>query len=152
MKKTWWIVPLYCMIASWICWQINIYFVSRIASVTLPDGTISADYTIYMISSGILFFTMIVVGGIFFFRKMTRRELFCSSSVLVVLNIVFGLISHKMQMQGTMAFYWIVLSTWSSFVSELLIAIGLNIWTITIISWVLPPYIFMLFGKRNSEE
>lgn len=152
MKKTWWRVPLYCMIASWICWQINIHLVSRIASVILPDGTISADYTIYMIFSGVLFFTTIAVGIIYFFREMTRKELFCSASVLVVLNIVFGLISYKYKMQGMLTFYWSVLSTWSSFVSELLIAIGLNIWIITIISWVLPPYLFMFFGKRNSEK
>lgn len=149
MNKTWWRVPLYCLIASWICWQINIHLVSRIASVILPDGTISVDHTIYMIISGVLFFTVIVVGGIYFFRKMTRKELFCSASVLVCFNIVFGLISYKVQ--GMMVIYWSELSSWSVFVSELLIAIGLNIWIITIISWVLPPYVFMFFGKRNSE-
>ena len=40
MKKSWWKVPLYCMVASWICFQLEIRFLGRWAIVTLPDGSI----------------------------------------------------------------------------------------------------------------
>lgn len=55
MKKSWWKVPLYCMVASWICFQLEIRFLGRWAIVTLPDGSISSDNTRWMLMSAGLF-------------------------------------------------------------------------------------------------
>ena len=87
MKKSWWKVPLYCMVASWICFQLEIRFLGRWAIVTLPDGSISSDNTRWMLMSAGLFLAVVCIGGFFLFRKMTRKEIFFSSSALVALNI-----------------------------------------------------------------
>ena len=150
MKRTWWRVPLYCLVAGWICFQLEIRFLGRFALVKLPDGSLSSDSTRWMIMSGILFLVVILVGGLVFFRGMTRKQLFCSASVLVCLNIVIGLIVYVTQ--GMAAFFWAELSEWDSFVSQLLISTGLNIWVSTVIVWVLPPYVFVLFGKSGHNR
>jgi len=148
MKKTWWKVPLYCIIASWICFQLKVRFLMRWAIVTLPDGSISADRTRSLLLDAGLFLIIVAVGGFFFFRKMTHKELFCSASALAVLNIVFGLIGYKMQ--GMFAVCFVELTEWDSFISSLLIRITQNIWICTVIEWVLSPYIFVLFGRKET--
>jgi len=149
MKKSWWKVPLYCILASWIDFQLQIRFSARWAIVTLPDGTSSLDSTRFMIISGIIFVITVLIGGIFFFRKMTRRELFCSASVLAVINVVFGLTANKMQ--GVFALYYSKLTGWNDFISNLLLLITQNTWIIAVIVWLLPPYIFVLFGKKENN-
>lgn len=97
MRKSWWKIPLYCIVASWICFQLEVRFFGRWTIVTLPDGSISTDSTRWLILNVVLFIIVVTIGGFFFFHKMTYKELFCSASILVVLNIVFGLIAYKMQ-------------------------------------------------------
>ncbi len=145
MKKSFWKVPLYCMIASWICFQLEIRL-GRFAVITLPDGSVTADNTRWLIMTGILFIAIIAIGSIFFFRNMTRKEIFYSASVLVVINVI---ISYKIQ--GMLVFYWAELSEWNIFVVQLLWQANINPLIISIVSWIL-PYIFIIFGKKSIKE
>ena len=150
MKKSWWKVPLYCIVASWICFQLEVRFLGRWTIVTLPDGSISTDSTRWLILNIVLFIIVVTIGGFFFFRKMTHKELFFSASVLVVLNIVFGLIAYKMQ--GMFSLYFAELTEWDNFISNLLVQVTQNVWISAVIDWILPPYIFVLFGRKASNE
>ena len=62
--------------------------------MTLPDGSISSDNTRWMLMSAGLFLAVVCIGGFFLFRKMTRKEIFFSSSALVALNIVLGIFTY----------------------------------------------------------
>ena len=88
MKKSWWKVPVYCMAASWVCFQMEVHFLGKWTIVTLPDGSLSSDNTRWLILSAVLFLAVVCIGGFFLFRKMTHKEIFFSSSALVALNIV----------------------------------------------------------------
>ncbi|WP_434311702.1 hypothetical protein [Hominifimenecus sp. rT4P-3] len=149
MKKSWWKVPLYCMAASFLCYVLTVRILGQFTLTTLPDGTITVDNTRWMILSSLLFLAVIVVGGIFVFSKMTRKELFYSASVLVAANALFGLISYKEQ--GMFAVYWSILSEWNGFVADLLARINLNLWVSAVIIWAL-PYLFILFGKKDVQK
>ena len=150
MKKSWWKVPLYCMVASWICFQLEIRFLGRWAIVTLPDGSISSDNTRWMLMSAGLFLAVVCIGGFFLFRKMTRKEIFLSSSALVALNIVLGIFTYLTQRIFTsFAMLWSALSEWASVFSQIAFQFGLNEWLSAAIVWILPPYIFLLFGKKE---
>ena len=150
MRKSWWKVPLYCVIASWICFQLTVHLFGQWAIVTLPDGSLSPDLARWRVISVALFLIIICIGGIFFFRRMTRREIFCSASVMAVLNIVFGLLANKMQ--GVVSLYFAELTTWSSVVSSLTFQVTGDIWIAAVIAWVIPPYMFVLFGRRTVRE
>lgn len=91
-----------------------------------------------------------VFGGSLFFRNMTRKEIFCSASVLVGLNIVLGIFTYATQ--HTFTFFtvlWSELTEWDSVFSQILFQFNVNEWVSAVITWVLPPYIFLLFGKKE---
>ena len=138
------------MVASWICFQLEIRFLGRWALVTLPDGSISSDNTRWMLMSAGLFLAVVCIGGFFLFRKMTRKEIFFSSSALVALNIVLGIFTYLTQRIFTsFAMLWSALSEWASVFSQIAFQFGLNEWLSAAIVWILPPYIFLLFGKKE---
>lgn len=150
MKKAWWKVPLYCLAASWICFQLEIRFLGRWAIVTLPDGSVSSDKTRWIMISAFLFLATVCIGGFLFFRKMTRKEIFCSASVLVALNIALGIFTYLTQ--HTFAYFfllWSELTEWDNVFSQILFQLGFNEWVSAVIIWVLPPYVFLLFGKKE---
>lgn len=150
MEKSWWKVPLYCIVSSWICFQLEVRILGRWAIVILPDGSVSSDNTRWMIMSTTLFLAVVCVGGFLFFRKMTRKEIFCSASVLVGLNIVLGVLTYVMQQTFTyFTVLWSQFTEWDSIFSQILFRFGLNEWLSAAIVWVLPPYIFLLFGKKE---
>lgn len=151
MGRSWWKVPLYCIASSWICFQLEISLLGKWAIVTLPDGSIESDPTRWMILSAILFLAAVCVGGFLFFRKMTRKEIFFSASILVALNIVLGIFTYLTQ-RTFMSFtlLWSELTEWDRVLSQILFQLGLNVWLSAAIVWVFPPYIFLLFGKRNG--
>ena len=151
MKKSWWKVPVYCMAASWICFQLRSYLVRKWAIVTSLGGSVSIDFTRWLLLSAALSLAVVCVGGFVFFRKMTRREIFCSAYVLVVLNVICGLLAYKLQkVYISFTVLWSVLTEWDSVISQLLFRLGLNEWLSAAITWLLPPYIFVLFGTRGT--
>ncbi len=142
-----WKLPAYCLLSGLVCHLLLVYVLGRIAIVTLPDGTITADNDRWMLLSGILFVIVLAVGWVLF-RKLPRRELLVSASILVGLNVLFGILSEVTN--GSFGFFWYTLSEWDSVVSQLLNAAGVNMWVSAIITWLLPPYIFVLFGRKST--
>ncbi|MEI3102469.1 MAG: hypothetical protein V8T45_12405 [Oscillospiraceae bacterium] len=69
MKRNWWKVPLYCLIASWICFQLEVRLLLRFAIVTLPDGSISSDSTRSLIVFALVFMAVLLIGGLAFSEK-----------------------------------------------------------------------------------
>ena len=117
MKKTWWRVPVYCLAASWICFQLEVRLLLHLAIVTLPDGSISSDNTRSLIVFGTLFLAVLLIGGLVFFKKIGRRELLVSALIMVLMNISLSLIAHMVQ--GMFALYWAEFSEWSIFIPQL---------------------------------
>lgn len=140
------------MVASWICFQLEIRFLGRWALVTLPDGSISSDNTRWMLMSAGLFLAVVCIGGFFLFRKMTRKEIFFSSSALVALNIVLGIFTYLTQRIFTsFAMLWSALSEWASVFSQIAFQFGLNEWLSAAIVWILPPIYFPLVWQERSS-
>lgn len=141
MEKSWWKVPVYCMAASWICFQMEVHFLGQYRS---------SDNTRWLILSAVLFLAVVCIGGFFFFRSMTRKEIFFSSSALVALNIVLGIFTYLTQRTFTsFTMFWIELSEWGSVFSRIAFHLGLNECLSAAIAWILPPYIFLLFDKKD---
>lgn len=148
MKRNWWKVPLYCLIASWICFQLEVRLLLRFAIVTLPDGSISSDSTRSLIVFALVFMAVLLIGGLAFFRKISRMELLVSALVMVVLNAVVTLIAYKVQ--GMFALYWSEFTEWSIFIPQLLYKLGMEPDNLLagVLSW-LAPLLFVPFGKKE---
>lgn len=151
MTKSWWKIPVYCMVASWICFQLETRFLGRWTVVTLPDGSITTDGTRWLIMTAVLFVAVVCIGGLLFFRKMTRRELFYSASALAALNVVMGvLLSLGLIPSISFSILWSELTEWDAVFSQIFIQLGLHGWASTVFCLLVPPYVFLLFGKKEG--
>ena len=131
LKKSWWKVPVYCIVASWISFKLKVRIGSSFAVSKLSDGTVSIDDTRWMIMSGVIFLVTLIIGGLLFYRRMKKHEVFCSASVMVIFNIVGGLIAYFFQrtsLGSSFAVFYSEINEWSGFVSQLVYKIGLNQW------------------------
>ena len=150
MKKTWWRVPVYCLAASWICFQLELRLMLRFAIVTLPDGSISSGNTRALIIYGVMFLAVLLIGGLTSFRKISRRELLISALLMVVLNAVVTLIAYKIQ--GMFALYWSELTEWSVFIPQLFYRLGVDIENpLPEFLRCLAPLLFVPFGKKTGK-
>lgn len=148
-KRVLWAVPAYCIAAGLVSFLLSLHVLGKFTLVTLPDGTTTVDTHKWLVMSGIIFLITILLGGLSFFSKMTRKEVFYSASILVVFNVITGLISYKTQ--GWFNIFCSIISDWDSFLVQLLVQSNLNPWQITILLWAV-PYVFILFGKKQEED
>lgn len=120
--------------------------------VTLPDGTITSDSTRMLIGYGAIFIVTVIVGGMVFFRNMTRKEIFFSASIVVAIGLIMNVLQWAFNLTtGTVAVFFMYASRifeWSSIVPLLLYRVNENLWLGAFIG-SLTPYLFILFGKKE---
>ncbi|MBW9154619.1 hypothetical protein [Clostridium estertheticum] len=151
-NKILWKAPLFCILAGVIAFNAVVYLIGRFMVVTLPDGTITSDSTRELIVYGAIFIVTVIVGGIVFFRKMTRKEIFFSASIVVAIGLLMNVLQWAFNLTtGTVAVFFIYASRifdWSSIVPLLLYRVNVNLWLGAFIG-SLTPYLFILFGKKE---
>lgn len=151
-KEILWKVPLYCILAGVISFNTVVYLIGRFMIVTLPDGTITSDSTRMLIGYGAIFIVTIIVGGMVFFRNMTRKEIFFSASIVVAIGLIMNSLQWAFNLTtGTVAVFFMYASQifeWSSIVPLLLYRVDENLWLGAFIG-SLTPYLFILFGKKE---
>lgn len=152
-KEILWKVPLFCIFAGVVAYHTIIFLIGRFAIVILPDGAITADNTRMLIIYGAMFIVTLVVGGRFFFRNMTRKEIFFSASIIVVIGLIMVLIQWAFNITtgpGAVFFVYIYqISAWSSIIPQFLNRVIENPWLNALIG-KLTPYLFILFGKKEQ--
>ncbi|WP_304509463.1 hypothetical protein [Anaerotignum sp.] len=146
-----WKVPLYCWIAGIIDFHLSLRMLSW-TLLRLPDGTITSDNTKSIIVYAIIFMVSFFIGGFVFFRKMTKKEIFYSTSVLTVYGILLALVQKMFHITSGFAVMW-MLHLWQpfemfSFFSQLLSNLGVNLWVVIFIE-IFTPYLFIFFGKKK---
>jgi len=152
-KKIFWKVPLFCIVAGVIAFNAVIFLIGRFIIVTLPDGTITSDNTRVLIVYGAIFIVTLIVGGMVFFRNMTRKEIFFSASIIVAIGLIMDLTQWAFNLTtGPGAVFFMYASQifeWSSIVPQLLYRVNENLWLGTFIG-SLTPYLFIPFGKKEQ--
>ena len=149
MRKNWWKVTLYCVVASVIAFELEVRFLLNFAIVTTEEGYVTSDPTRELIVYGAVFVAIVLIGGLVFFRRMTRREIAMSACVLAVINVVSGLLVNGAS--GTLAVIYAYLSEWDSFLAVLFYRLGLGTLLSALIQWLLTPFIFVPFGRREGK-
>lgn len=157
-KNTLWRVPLYGIVAGIVSYYLVVYVLGRFMIVTLADGTVTIDDTRSLILYGAIFVAAVLIGGVFFFRKMTKLEIFLSATILVAIQMAITLLERIIfggtgisGTAGVVFMYLYRISTWSSIVSQLVIRGSENLMDLI---WVgafvenLAPYLFVLFGRK----
>ncbi len=155
LKQSWWKILAYTLAASLLSFYLEVRIGAKFAIITLPDGSVSTDHTRWLLLSGCIFVIFLLIGGLVFFRKLSRKELFYSASVMVAVDIAGTLISNFTQRTpagAAFAVYFSEFTSWNDFVADVLLnVIGLNPWISTIFAWSI-PYLFVLFGKKTASN
>lgn len=147
-KRVWWKISAYCLLTGWLSFWAQVRLGSRFAMLTLPDGSRTADMLRWTVISCVLFLC-VIFGGFLLFRKMTRREIVCSATVLAVLSAVMGLALRGTRF-STLSLYWAELTSWNDFPVQIFTALGLPDWLTAVLRW-LTPYLFVTFGRKAAD-
>jgi len=122
---------------------------------TGADGTITTDNTRTLIVYGGIFVATVLIGGIGLFRKMTKKEIFFSATVIVVFQVIISLIQWLMGgatgVFGIISLYISRIYEWSGGSSQLIFMITGNFWLGSFIQDLM-PYVFIIFGQKSLNN
>lgn len=152
--KNLWKVPVYCAVASWISFYITVYL-GRFFFVVKDIGadgaiSVSADPIRSAIFNGILFLLVLVIGGLWMFRNMSKQEIMASSAIAsasYLLIILCQLIVKDLPVSFILTY----MQNWISVPNSFIYSLTDNLAVSAMIS-SFSPLLFILFGRKKTEE
>lgn len=154
-KNTLWKVPVFCLIFGWLSFYLTVFLGAPFYIVQTPgaDGvtTLSADPVRSAIWNGGLLLVFLLLGGLWAFRSMTRKEIAISAGILVGFYLVITL--AQLWIPGFPVSLSVTLGkfgNWQAVVAELLIGMTGNI-TLSVILGAFTPLLFIPFGKGSGK-
>ena len=151
--QTLWKVPVFCMVASWISFSITAYlggFFFFFMTVDADGVTIvSTDPVRSAIFHTVIFLIIVLVGGLWAFRSMTKKEIEISdgimSSIYLLIILAQSLFStFPLELSVTLAY----IQNWKGMISQFLMKLTDNIMISEILS-SFGPLLFIPFGRKE---
>lgn len=151
--QTLWKVPVYCAVSSWISFYLTVYlggFFFTVRTVGADGVTqLSADPVRSVIFNGVLFLLVLLVGGLWAFRSMTKAEVAVSAGIAsgIYLLIVLAQLyipNFPLSLSITMAY----IQNWTGTLSSFLLKLTDNL-TLSVILSSFAPLLFVPFGRKS---
>ena len=150
-KNTLWRAPVYCWIAGFVSYCLLLLLYRQFAVVADAENAVSIDPVKSLVASGIVF-ALAVAGGRLVFQRMTRKEVFCSVSIVVVFELLMILIQRCVPITTSVISLWFLyldfFTGWCDFILALLFRMGLDTFAAALVA-CFTPYLFVLFGKKE---
>ena len=152
--QTLWKVPVYCAVSSWIGFYLTVYiggFFFTVKSVGADGVTqVSADPIRSAIFNGALFLLVLLVGGLWAFRSMTRAEVAVSAGIASGIYLLMVLAqlyvsNFPLSLSITLAY----IQNWTGTLSSFLLKLTNNL-TLSVILSSFAPLMFIPFGRKSS--
>lgn len=152
-KQTLWRVPAYCLIASWLSFYVTVYLGDAFFMVrTIGEvGLLATNVNIvrYVLFNSALFLIVLLLGGLWAFRSMTRVEIAVSAGIMtVVYLIVLGIQLSLPQFPTSATFIIAIFQTWPGILSHLL-ALVTGPHVLLAVTCFLAPLLFIPFGRKQ---
>ncbi len=152
---TLWRVPVFCTLASIATYYLTLYFGGTIFGVQTvgANGVIelSVDPVRSALFHGVLFFAVLLLGGLWFFASMSRAELAVSSGILSA--IYFAILLVQLYCPGLPISFGVFLApfqNWTGTVSSWLLQITGH-FTSSVLLSAFTPFLFVAFGRRQAK-
>ena len=152
--RTLWKVPVFCMAASWISFYVTVYIGGFFftAQTVQPDGSImlSADPVRSAIFNGALFLIVLLAGGLWAFRSMTKKEISASAgiaSAMYLLIVLAQLFLPGFPLSASVLLAYI--QNWTAILASFLLRLTDNLPLSTILS-AFAPLLFIPFGINDN--
>ena len=150
---TLWRVPVFCIIASWLSYYITIYggflYVVR---TTGADGAVevSVDPLRSTLFQGVLFLAILLLGGLWAFRSMTKLEIAASAALISALYLVVLLLQLYLPGFPPALSVWLApFQNWKGILSSLLLRF-MN-FHLALAASAFAPFLFVPFGRRQKD-
>ena len=150
---TLWRVPVFCIIASWLSYYITIYggflYVVR---TTGADGAVevSVDPLRSTIFQGVLFLAILLLGGLWAFRSMTKLEIAASAALISALYLVVILLQLYLPGFPPALSVWLApFQNWKGILSSLLLRF--IHFHLALAASAFAPFLFVPFGRRQKD-
>ena len=150
--RTLWKVPVYCVVASWISFYLTVYlggFFFTVKTVGADGVTqVSADPIRSAIFNMALFLIVLLIGGLWAFRSMSKAEIAVSSAIASGISLLIVLAqlyipSFPISLSIRLAY----IQNWTGTVSSFLLKLTDNL-TVSVILSSFSPMLFILFGRK----
>lgn len=153
--NTLWRVPAFCLAASWVTFQLTIrmgwFFVVK---TTGPDGVVNASIdpvrsTIFDVA---LFLLVLLAGGLWFFRSMTKAEIAASAAIIAAFYLTVTLLELILpSFSVTLGVMLAEFFDWTSTIASLLYQAVHQLEFSTILA-CFAPFLFIPFGKNAIKQ
>ena len=150
--KTLWRVPVFCTAASWISFYLTVYLGGFffVVKTTGIDGVteVSADPIRSAIFNGALFLGILLLGGLWAFRSMTKAELAVSAAILSAIYLALTLMQlYLPNFPLSLSFKLATIQNWPGTLSSFLLMLPDRL-NLSVLLASLAPFLFVPFGKR----
>lgn len=152
--KTLWKVPVYCVVSSWISFYITVYLGGLFVIVKTVgadgDTQLSADPVRLVIFDVVLFLVVLLVGGLWALRSMTKKEIAVSAGItsaiyLLIILAQLYIPSFPLSLSINLGY----IQNWTGTINSWLFHITDNL-TFSAILSCFTPMLFTLFGKISN--
>ena len=149
---TLWRVPVYCLIASWLTYYVTVYvggFFFTARSVGADGVTnLSVDPVRGAVFHAVLFLAVLLLGGLWAFRSMTKAEIAVSAALMSLIYLAAVLAQlyvpdFPLSLSLTLAKF----QSYPSPISSLLIHLTDQV-TFSVLAASFAPLLFIPFGKK----
>lgn len=160
-KHTIWRVPLISVITGFLWTPCMVRLLVHFTIVRQPDGSLDFNESRQLLIYGLGMAAVLVLGGLLLLRKLTRREIFISASLVVgycVLLNVAQLVTGITTGPGVLVFMRLSAPLkWTHFPDMLLRmvlpesdVVSTAYIYLTSLPSLFVPYLFVLFGRKRT--
>lgn len=154
--NTLWRIPVFCIVSSWISYYITVYiggFIFTVQTVGADGITeLSVDPLRSALFNGLLFVIILLLGGLWAFRSMTKAEIAVSAAIISIIYLVVALAqlyisSFPLSLSVKLA----SIQNWTGTLASFLLKLTDNFQFSVLLS-NLAPFLFIPFGKKTIEQ
>lgn len=146
-------VPVYCAVAGWLSFQATVHLGRFFLVVTPAKETtqIAVDPVRSAILQGALFVLVLLLGGLWAFRHMTRAEIAVSSGIASGLYLIVVLLQlFALGIMAPVSVVAAMLQNWPAFLASFLMqCTGQVAFSAVVASFA--PLLFIPFGHKNMQ-
>ncbi len=148
---TLWRVPVYCLLSGVVTFLLTAYFGGLFFGVQTsgPDGAIllSIDPVRSALFNGVLFLTVLMIGGFVILRSMTKAEIALSAAIAIGFYLSITLLQillPNFPLSVSVALAYV--QNWSGILSSFLVRLTGQLYLSAILA-CFAPALFIPFGK-----
>lgn len=152
--KTLWKVPAYCAVSSWISFYLTVYIGGFFFTVQTIDADgrilLSADPVRSLIFNVVLVLAVLLVGGFWVLRSMTKAEIAVSAAIasgIYLLMVLAQLLIPEFPLEISVVLAYF--QNWTGTLSSFLMKLGFELSAASVLS-SFAPLLLIPFGKKNA--